>query len=225
MEWRVEGTRARRVASSAACTDHASWHSTSSNRAIASGEGATVLSSTFALLKSKREESVREAIAENTASGLSSGSPIPMKTMLSTDGSARAAASRRLRTTVARISSAERLRTMPIAPVAQKRHPRTHPTWLLTHNDVLARALRAPACCCGGGGMRTVSTARPSARRSRSLVVPSLATDTSSVRTSVGSAMPEMISRAAADTVNLRLAGRAFSASASGAAAGSAPMR
>ena len=60
------------------------------------------------------------------------------------------------------ISPAERLRRMPMAPVAQKVQPMAQPTWLLMHR--VTRGLRTSR------GMCTASMRSPSARPSTTLV-------------------------------------------------------
>ena len=69
-------------------------------------------------------------------------------------------------TSCARISCGVRLRTRPMRAVAQNLQPWSQPTWLLMHSVVLGRW----AC-----GIKTASTARPSASRTSSFVVPSAA--------------------------------------------------
>jgi hypothetical protein len=85
----------------------------------------------------------------------------------SESSSPRAMASRRSARNCSTISPAVRLRSKPVFVVAQKSHPIAQPT--CDERQPAARSGRK-------SGISTDSTVRPSARRSSSLVVPSLAT-------------------------------------------------
>ena len=74
--------------------------------------------------------SVRMAIDSITASTLSSGSPMPMKTMFLTVACRSWVAANHWPT----ISGAVSERTSPIWAVSQKPHPMAQPTWLETHS-------------------------------------------------------------------------------------------
>ncbi len=102
--------------------------------------------------------SVRPRTAAKTASGLSSGSPIPMKTTLRGGRSSSSAAATRYWST---ISPARRLRPIPRRAVAQKSHRRVQPACEDTQTVLRPRP-----------GTRTVSTVA-SPRPSASLIVPS----------------------------------------------------
>ena len=97
--------------------------------------------------------------AVSTAGQLSSGSPMPMKTMLV--GRSSGVASTISRTCPA-ISNGVRLRRKPMRPVAQKAQRRAHPAC-----DEMQSVRREPL------GMSTDSIASPSARRQRYFRVPS----------------------------------------------------
>jgi len=94
---------------------------------------------------------------------LSSGSPIPMKTMLLT----RVPNSSWMWRTWSMISYGMRLRAKPPLPVAQKVQRMGQPTWEEMH--AVSRLVASPSSSLG---MPTVSTTRPSCSLSSSLVVP-----------------------------------------------------
>jgi hypothetical protein len=101
----------------------------------------------------------RHRIALRVASKFRSGSPMPMRTRLSTGPPA----SRSPNRNCPAISPEERSRTKPLRPVAQKGHPRAQPTW------VEAQSVRRP-----DPPRRTVSIRSPSRSRRRNFRVASI---------------------------------------------------
>ena len=99
--------------------------------------------------------------ASTTFARLSSGSPMPMNTMLvmrRLSGSSAA-----MRTTCSTISATVRFRTSPILPVAQNEHASGQPTWVETHSVVRLSS-----------GISTASSTAPSFATSAALIVPSI---------------------------------------------------
>ena len=101
--------------------------------------------------------SMNTSAASIAASKLSSGSPMPMKTMLVIPG-ASAPGSRAARHACPTISARVRLPSKPCLPVAQKLQSRAQPTW-----DEMHSVLRLGAAPESGrtSGISTVSTALP----------------------------------------------------------------
>mmetsp|Transcript_15648 Transcript_15648/g.54222 ORF Transcript_15648/g.54222 Transcript_15648/m.54222 type:complete len:349 (-) Transcript_15648:1-1047(-) len=166
--WRLDGTSFLRRSSSAAWMDHASMPSASASAAKASGDGPTVEIVIFDRAMRNLSPSTSDVAAALTWSTLRPASPMPMKTMFVSGGMASdSRATFAARANCARISSAVSWRTSPIRAVAQKRQPRSQPTCDDTQSVVRGRV---------GWGINTASTARPSANRTRSFVVPSFAT-------------------------------------------------
>mmetsp|Transcript_36860 Transcript_36860/g.97475 ORF Transcript_36860/g.97475 Transcript_36860/m.97475 type:complete len:270 (+) Transcript_36860:585-1394(+) len=184
------GTRSFRSDSSAACRDHAKLGGAMNSppppepsglqqRTFekACGLGATVLTSSLLRAMPKRSGSLRLATAARTASMLSVGSPIPMKTTDVSDGMPERTTTRLASHACTRISSADKFRTSPMRPVAQNAHAMRQPTCEDMHSVVCARAFCARRPPSGSGGMSTASTCAPSASIViRSLRVPSFAT-------------------------------------------------
>ena len=115
--------------------------------------------------------SVRERTAASTASRLSRGSPIPMKTTFVASSPAASAASRATRNWCT-ISPAVRFRRKPMVAVAQKAQARVHPDCDDTHTVPRVRE-----------GIRTVSALWPSPNSIAHLVVPSSAVSLEDTRT------------------------------------------
>mmetsp|Transcript_150649 Transcript_150649/g.288672 ORF Transcript_150649/g.288672 Transcript_150649/m.288672 type:complete len:244 (+) Transcript_150649:330-1061(+) len=164
IEWRVVGTRSLRSLSSTACTDHASLHGSSAILAMRSGEGPTVDTMMWRLDMAKASGCTSMLTAVRTFSKLLRGSPMPMKTMLTSFGKPCSRTMRRAVHTCTRISSAFRFRTKPMVPVLQKAQAREQPTCEDTHREVCAPPYM---------GMITLSTESPSASVSSSFCVPS----------------------------------------------------
>mmetsp|Transcript_11479 Transcript_11479/g.29071 ORF Transcript_11479/g.29071 Transcript_11479/m.29071 type:complete len:278 (-) Transcript_11479:521-1354(-) len=164
---RVVGTSLRRRPSSAACTDQASTHPALASEPNASGVGPTVEIVTLEREIRKRESSPNVRAATTTASALSAGSPIPMKTTPSSGGMPSSRHTCRPKYVCNTISSAVSERSLPIFPVAQKVQACAQPTCELTQIVVRPRSVH---------GIRTVSTSSPSDSRTSSLTVPSRVT-------------------------------------------------
>ncbi len=98
----------------------------------------------------------RMRVAFTTLGRFNSGSPCPIMTMLSRPPSWRSWLSRDTRRTWPTISPAVRLRSSPSSAVMQNLQSTGQPTWV-----EMQMVSRSPS------GMSTVSTVRPSARRSR----------------------------------------------------------
>ena len=112
--------------------------------------------------KAKAERSKRTSMAAKTSSALSSGSPMPMNTILWK----RHPSLSRAVSTCAIISPAPRDLTSPWPPVSQNAQPIRQPTCEETQSVALPSSGPRTAI-----GMRTHSTARPSSRRNRTLAV------------------------------------------------------
>lgn len=82
----VVGTSNRRTSSVAACTDHAKRDGMPCILLIAAGEGPTVLTEILLLAMANACGCVSSSNERLTATGLSSGSPIPMYTALVREG-------------------------------------------------------------------------------------------------------------------------------------------
>mmetsp|Transcript_34287 Transcript_34287/g.110334 ORF Transcript_34287/g.110334 Transcript_34287/m.110334 type:complete len:298 (+) Transcript_34287:1678-2571(+) len=171
IEWRVVGTSVLRSASSAACTDQASRQgSASAARRMCAGDGPTVETHTQRAERANAFGCTSSSTARRTSSKLLSGSPIPIKTTLTSGGKRRCRIVRSASQTCARISSARKLRSRPIVPVEQKVQPREQPTCDEMQSDVVL----PPTI-----GIRTHSTASPSSSLSSSFCVPSEAMELS----------------------------------------------
>mmetsp|Transcript_110364 Transcript_110364/g.330046 ORF Transcript_110364/g.330046 Transcript_110364/m.330046 type:complete len:255 (-) Transcript_110364:331-1095(-) len=172
----ADGTNCLRSASSAQCSDHASWQRRPESARTCAGEGATVERTTFLPPTAKRRLSVMAATAGSTEARLAKGSPMPIKTTFVAGGRPRWAARRRPWTTWATSSSGWRLRIMPMDAVRQKRQPWAQPTCELMQM-VVELSLRPTRRCRRSAmastcGMSTDSTECPSCKRNRNFAVP-----------------------------------------------------
>ena len=161
------GSSRARVASSGACSETARWSfSPVAVSASMPGTMPTVETVICRQPSAPSALSARRRTAVRTASRLSIGSPMPMKTRVCSLRPT-AFASRRSARNCSTISPAVRLRSKPVFVVAQKSHPIAQPT--CEERQPAARSARK-------SGISTDSTVRPSPRRSSNLVVPSAAT-------------------------------------------------
>mmetsp|Transcript_23489 Transcript_23489/g.75931 ORF Transcript_23489/g.75931 Transcript_23489/m.75931 type:complete len:210 (-) Transcript_23489:267-896(-) len=153
----------------AACSDSArrTRGASSASRMMRPAEPPTVETVIRLAPRSKSDWWVMPRRLLRTASRLSRGSPIPMKTTLRTSAPPSSRTDCRACQTCSRISAADSCANAPIVPVAQKEHWRPHPTWEET--QTVQRCRPVDRCSCM---MSTVSTRRPEASSTTSLRPP-----------------------------------------------------